>query len=142
MQPLHPPSSCLADDGNVADCVHHERQIKLWYADTVYELKLGMLVTIWTPHIAQAPWKPATMQNANLTTSIFPERDNTCRFVIQEDQSSILYRMPLGHRDGRDLDGLTTLKRFNEGGHKVPGSSVLVCVKSVGAKKNGKFPQC
>ena len=77
-----------------------------------------------------------TLQNTSLTTSIFPERDNSCYFMVQEQSDEdVLCRTPTGYRDGKQLDGLVTLKSFIEGGHEVTEGKILVCVKSIGGKR-------
>ena len=80
------------------------------------------------------------IQNAPLVTSIFPERDNTCYFEAQQDSDEeIMCKTPIGYRDGKPLSGLITLSKFIEGGHEVPDTKILVCVKSIGGKKKCRF---
>ena len=68
--------------------------------------------------------------------SIFPERDNSCYFMVQElSDEGVLCKTPLGYREGRPLDGLMTLKNFVEGGSEVAEGKVLVAVKSIGGRK-------
>lgn len=111
-------------------------QVKLWYAKVEYPLRLGQLVSVWTPHISNADSGSLTLQRASLVTSVFPERDNSCYFLVQEDSDEgTLCKSPLGYKDGKQLAGLLTLKSFKEGGHEVAEAKVLVCVKSIGAKK-------
>lgn len=100
-----------------------------------------MLVSIWTPHISKAESSSLTLREASLITSIFPERDNSCYFMVQEQSDEgVLCKTPLGYRDGKQLDGLIMLKNYIEGGHEVTGVKVLVCVKSIGARKTCKYP--
>ena len=110
--------------------------MKLWYAKVEYQLRLGHLVSIWTPHISTAESSALTLQNASLVTSIFPERDNSCYFMIQDqNDEGVLCKTPLGYRDGKQLDGLLTLRNYIDGGHEIPASKILVCVKSIGGRK-------
>ena len=110
--------------------------MKLWYANVDYQLRLGHLVSIWTPHISNAESSSLTLQDASLVTSIFPERDNSCYFMVQENSDEdVLCKTPLGYRYGKQLDGLITLKNYTDGGHEVPGVRLLVCVKSIGSRK-------
>ena len=110
--------------------------MKLWYANVDYQLRLGHLVSIWTPHISNAESSSLTLQDASLVTSVFPERDNSCYFMVQENSDEdVLCKSPLGYRDGKQLNGLITLKGYIDGGHEVPGVRVLVCVKSIGGRK-------
>lgn len=110
--------------------------VKLWYAKIDYKLRLGHLVSIWAPHISNAESSSIIMQDTSLVTSIFPERDNSCYFMVQENSDEgVLCKTPPGYRDGKQLDGLITLKNYIDGGHEVPGARVLVCVKSIGGGK-------
>ena len=69
-------------------------------------------------------------------TSIFPERDNTCYIMVQENSDDgTLCKMPIGHEAGKQLSGLMTLKAFIEGGHEVIESKILVCVKTISKTK-------
>ena len=45
------------------------------------------------------------------------------------------FKTPLEYREGHDLPGLMTLKNFIDGGYDVADGRILVCVKSIGAKK-------
>ena len=82
-----------------------------------------------------------TVQDAALVTSIFPERDNSCYFMVQEQSDEgLVCKTPLGYRDGKQLDGLMTLKGLIEGGHEVADGKILVCVKSIGGRK--KCEEC
>ena len=111
-------------------------QVKLWYAKVDYNIHLGVLVSIWTPHVSNAESNALTIKDASLITSIFPERDNSCYFIVQtQSDEGVMCKTPLGYRDGRQLDGLMTLKSFIEGGHELMDAKVLVCVKSIGARK-------
>lgn len=112
-------------------------QVKLWYAKVTYNLYLSALVSIWTPHVSAAECSSlTTVPDAALVTSIFPERDISCYFMVQEESDEgVVCKTPIGYRDGRQLDGLMTLKGFVEGGHEVEGGKILVCVKSMGGRK-------
>ena len=111
-------------------------QVKLWYAKVDYNLHLGVLVSIWTPHISNAETGSLTVRDAALVTSIFPERDNSCYFMVQEQSDEgVVCKTPLGYRDSKQLDGLMTLKGFIEGGHELADGKILVCVKSIGGRK-------
>lgn len=114
--------------------------MKLWYAKVDYQLRLGHLVSIWTPHLSNADSSSLTLQNVSLVTSIFPERDNSCYFKAEEhSDEGVLCKTPLGYRDGKQLDGLMTLKNYIDGGHEVAGGKILVCVKSIGARKKCEY---
>ena len=110
--------------------------MKLWYAKVAYNLRLGLLVSIWTPHVSNAESSSLTVRDASLVTSIFPERDNSCYFMVQEkSDEGVICKTPLGYRDGKQMNGLMTLKNFIEGGHELTDGKILVCVKSIGGRK-------
>ena len=75
-------------------------------------------------------------------TSIFPEKDNSCYFVVEggeKGDDGTLCKIPLGYCDGKQLSGLMTLKSFIEGGADVFNAKVLVCVKSIGGRKTCEY---
>ena len=111
-------------------------QVRLWYANITYNLRLGQLISIWTPHISNGEHSSLASSQAPLFTSIFPERDRSCHFMIhgKSDQGT-LCKTPLGYREGQPLAGLMTLKNFVDGGYDIVDGRMLVCVKSVGARK-------
>ena len=60
--------------------------------------------------------------------------------MVQEDSDEgVLCKTPLGYRDGKQLDGLITLKNYVDGGYDVKKAKVMVCVKSVGGRKKCMF---
>lgn len=122
-------------------------QVRLWYDKIDYRIRLGQLVSIWTPHLSSAESNTITAHNATLTTSIFPEKDNSCYFLLQEkSDDGTMCKLPLGYQGGKQLPGLMTLKSFIGGGHEVHDTKVLVCVKSIGGRKtcelSPKASQC
>ncbi|KAL8933830.1 MAG: hypothetical protein Q9211_005556 [Gyalolechia sp. 1 TL-2023] len=116
--------------------------IRLWYAMVDYELRLGQLVSLWTSHVspnAIAGCGPWTHQSASYMTTIFPERDNSCCFMVQADKDmGTLFKKPLGCTNGKQLAGLINLRSFVDGGHDGANGRVLVCVKSIGGRKKGE----
>lgn len=69
-------------------------------------------------------------------TSIFPEKDNSCYFLVQEkSDDGTVCKMPMGYQEGNQLLGLMTLKSFIEGGSEIVDAKVLLCVKSIGGRK-------
>jgi hypothetical protein len=72
-----------------------------------------------------------------LMVSIFPERDSSCHFMIKDEatDTGVLCKAPLGHHEGQPLAGLMTLQNFIEGGYEIAAPRILVCVKSIGARK-------
>lgn len=85
-------------------------------------------------HGEQASLAPST---APLFTSIFPERERSCHLEIQEKgDDGTTYKKPYGYSDETEpMPGLMTLKNFSEGGYGVDDCKLLVCVKSIGARK-------
>ena len=105
-----------------------------------YKIRLGHLVSIWTPHISYAD-STSMAGRASLVTSIFPEKDNSCYFLVQEQSDDgTLCKAPLGYREGKQLPGLMTLKSFVDGGAEVLGAKILLCVKSIGGRKTCNVP--
>ena len=115
---------------------HTDLQVRLFYAKVIYPLRIGLLVSIWAPHVSNAQSSSLTPQQASLITSIFPERENSSYFMIQNrSDEGVLCKTPLGYREGKPLVGLITLQNFIDGGYEVAQSKILVCVKSIGGKK-------
>ncbi|KAL8733899.1 MAG: hypothetical protein Q9166_001887 [cf. Caloplaca sp. 2 TL-2023] len=114
-------------------------KVKLWYLKVDYQLRHGQLISVWTTLISSLDTSGSVsimIQNAACTIDIFPERDNSCYFMIQADKDDgTLARTPLGYSKDRQLAGLVTLKNFVEGGHDIATARVLICVKSIGARK-------
>lgn len=116
-------------------------QIKLWYV-TPYALKLGQLVSVWTTHISSGGSAGESTTLASLTTSIFPERDRFCHFMIHlNSDEGVMYKTPLDFKQKEPLLGLVSLQSFMDGGFDIPNVKLLLCVKGVGAKKRGKRSQ-
>ncbi|KAI9752989.1 MAG: hypothetical protein M1835_001055 [Candelina submexicana] len=110
--------------------------IRLWYANVNYTLRFGQLVSIWTTHVSAGEMSTFSTPNAPLVTSMFPERDNSCYFMIHENSDDgVQCKTPLGYRDGQDLPGLMTLRNFMDGGFDIMQGKILVCVKSIGSRK-------
>ncbi|KAK7718237.1 hypothetical protein SLS57_006113 [Botryosphaeria dothidea] len=131
---------CTVSDGEdlVTDChlTHSHVQIRLWHGNVTYPLRIGSLITVWTTHITLSEHESISPSSVPLYTSIFPERDRNCHLQIHEDtpENDLRCRKPLNSSDG-DIQGLMTLSSFAAGGWEVPNAKVLVCVKSVGARK-------
>ena len=105
-----------------------------------YKIRLGQLVSIWTIHVTHGVANYMAGQPSTLTTSIFPENDNSSYFSIQEQSDDgTLFKAPLGYREGKQLPGLMTLKSFVEGGAEIVHAKILVCIKSVGSRKTCKI---
>ncbi|KAF3053925.1 hypothetical protein E8E11_011878 [Didymella keratinophila] len=120
----------LADDTGVLT-------VRLWYANAEYKLRLGQLVTVWTVHVSNSSEHNALAPNsAPLFTTIFPESERHCHFMVHENSDAgTQFRRPFNYRDSRVLPDLMTLKGFSDGGYDVDEPKLLVCVKSIGARK-------
>lgn len=118
--------------------------VRLWYAKTSYSLRLGQLVTLWTVHVSQGDGQLGLAPTAApLFTTIFPEGERHCHFMVHErSDDGVMFRRPFEARDGQVLPGLMTLKNFTDGGYDVDGCKLLVCVKSIGARKTCKLSVC
>jgi hypothetical protein len=123
----------IADDTGVLT-------VRLWYADNRYKLKLGQLVSIWTVHISNSSeFNALAPSTAPLFTSIFPEGERNCHFEIYESSDDgTRFKKPYGVRESEALPGLMTLKSFTDGGYDVEQPKLLVCVRSIGARKKCK----
>jgi hypothetical protein len=114
-------------------------QVRLWYAHIEYKIRLGQIVTVWTVHISQGEQASLAPTAAPLFTSIFPERERSCHIKFCDDaEDGTLYKRPYGCEETEVLPGLMTLKNFTDGGHGVEDCKLLVCVKSIGARKRCK----
>ncbi|KAL8770645.1 MAG: hypothetical protein Q9209_003713 [Squamulea sp. 1 TL-2023] len=99
-------------------------KVKLWYLKVDYQLQLGQLVSIWTTFISTSDTPSTvsiTVQNAICAVNIYPERDNSCYFMLQADKDDgTLLKIPLGYSRDKQLPGLMTLMSFAQGGHDTP----------------------
>ncbi|OJD29748.1 nucleic acid-binding protein [Diplodia corticola] len=133
--------------------------VRVWHSNqTRYPLHLGVLVTVWTTHVffvAGGGHYDTTAgaelggRKQQLYTSVFPERERGCHVQIhpngvEENRMRCRKPLPLGGSGGGDHGGvqqmnitkeLMTLAAFAKGGHERADVKVLVCVKSVGARK-------
>ncbi|KAI4104803.1 MAG: hypothetical protein L6R37_003076, partial [Teloschistes peruensis] len=112
--------------------------VRFWYAKINYQLCLGQLVKIWTTNISlvESGGGALSIQSAIHSTTLHPERDANCHFEVDNNrENTTLLRKPLGYDEGEQLAGLMTLKNYFDGGHEVIGSKVLLCVKSIGSRK-------
>lgn len=55
--------------------------------------------------------------------------------VHRYSDEGVLCKLPLGHEDTNALDKLVTLKAFAAGAWEIADVKILICVKSIGAKK-------
>lgn len=111
--------------------------VRLWYAEARYKLKLGQLVSVWTVHISSSSeYNSLAPNSAPLFTSIFPESERHCHFMLHENSDDgTRFKRPYRVRESKVLTGLMTLKSFTDGGYDIDEPKLLVCVKSIGARK-------
>ncbi|KAF2190203.1 hypothetical protein K469DRAFT_25482 [Zopfia rhizophila CBS 207.26] len=110
--------------------------VRLWYANIEYKLRLGQLVSIWTVHVSHGEHGSLAPSTAPLFTSIFPERERSCHIMAHEDSDDgTMCKRPYGCKDAQALPGLMTIKDFADGGYDVDDCKVLVCVKSIRARR-------
>lgn len=112
--------------------------VRVWYAATVPNLRIGSLVSIWTKHISNGEHGTLSSLSAPLFVSLFPERDRGCYLMVHEkSDNGTQFKLPLGYNEGRALDGLMTLANFIDGGADVVDAKIMVVVKSIGHRKTG-----
>lgn len=79
--------------------------------------------------------------SAPLFTSIFPEGERNCRFVVRDGEDDrTMFKRPFGCGDEGGLPGLMTLKAFTDGGYDVDEPKIIVSIKAIGARKKSKYP--
>jgi hypothetical protein len=118
-----------------ADFVH---KIKLYFSNTQYPLKLGQLLTVWTVFISDATKADTTVISGVINyANLFPGRVTSDHVMIHtSDSADGICRIPLDYRKGHELQGLMTIQSYLGSGHDgVVGAKLLVCVKSIGARK-------
>ncbi|OAL05306.1 hypothetical protein IQ06DRAFT_361531 [Phaeosphaeriaceae sp. SRC1lsM3a] len=111
--------------------------VRLWYNNSMHSIRLGQLVTVWTVHISNSSeHNSLAPSNAPLFTSIFPEGERNCHLMVHENSDNgPQFKRPFSCRDTKELPGLMTLKSFTNGGYDVDEPRLLVCIKSIGARK-------
>ena len=114
-------------------------QIKLYFSRNQYPLKLGQLLSIWTCFISDASKAEATaIPGVLIHANLFPGRVTSDHVMIHTSNATKnLCHTPLEYRKGKPLQGLMTIDSYlGSGGHDgVIGAKILVCIKSIGAKK-------
>lgn len=116
--------------------------VRLWYADIKWgvQLKLGMLVSIWTVHISHGSSESVGLapKSAPLFTSMFPEGEKHCHFMAHErSDNGTMFKQPFKVGSSR-MPVLMTLQQFLGGGFHVDECKLMVCVKNIGARKTCK----
>ena len=105
---------------------------------------LGQLVSVWATYVGEPSPNQDAVPFVLTCTSINPGPGTRQFLCIEPEppQSQHLYRRPLDLESPYEsLQGLVTLDSFIKTGHDdVSGLRILVCVRSVGAKKH-KRPQ-
>ncbi|KAF7953327.1 hypothetical protein EAE96_006538 [Botrytis aclada] len=112
--------------------------IKLYFANQSYPLKLGQLLSIWTAFISDTSKADgASTAGILVCANLFPGRNTSDHLMIHTHSGAAdVCRIPLGYIKGEPLPGLMTLEAYLNGGYDgVLDVKLLVCVKSIGAKK-------
>lgn len=114
--------------------------VRLWYANVEYKLRLGQLLTVWTIHVSNSSeHNTLAPDSAPLFTTIFPEGERHCHLMVHKNSDDgKQFRQPFNCGDSRALPGLMTLRAFTDGGYDIKEPRLLVCVKSIGARKRCK----
>lgn len=113
-------------------------QIKLYFANQSYPLKLGQLLSIWTAFISDTSKADgASTAGILVCANLFPGRNTSDHLMIHTHSGAAdVCRIPLGYIKGEPLPGLMTLEAYLNGGYDgVLDVKLLVCVKSIGATK-------
>jgi hypothetical protein len=67
---------------------------------------------------------------------MFPERERSCYIMFHENSDiGTMCKKPYGYMESQPLPGLITVKNFTDGGYDIDNCKLLVCVKSIGARK-------
>lgn len=116
------------------------QQVKLYFAHNSYPLKLGYLISIWTAFITDtSKGDAATVAGVIVCANLFPGRVTSDHIILHTTQGttgSPICHTPINYRKGQPLPGLMALDSYLGGGHDgVHDVKLLVCVKSIGAKK-------
>ncbi|ESZ98210.1 hypothetical protein SBOR_1386 [Sclerotinia borealis F-4128] len=112
--------------------------VKLYFANQLYPLKLGQLLSIWTAFISDTSKADGTSTAGIIAcANLFPGRNTSDHVMIHTHSgASDICRIPLGYKKDEPLPGLMTLEGYLKGGYDgVVGVKLLVCVKSIGARK-------
>ena len=113
-------------------------KVRLRCSEMEHQLRLGQLVKVWTPHISIADYDTLASRRVSLFTWVFPAKDNSCYFQIQnESNRGAMCKTPLGYQGGKRLPGLITLKDFVNGRHEIMRPKILVCVNGVEKRRKG-----
>jgi hypothetical protein len=113
-------------------------KVKLYFSSNPYPLKLGQLMTAWTVFISDATKAgPAVISGVVNYANLFPGRVTSDHIIIHTtDSADGICRVPLDYHRGQPLQGLMTLNSYLGSGHDcVVEAKLLVCVKSIGARK-------
>jgi len=113
-------------------------QVKLYFAQKPYPLKLGHLVSIWTAFISDISKGDAIASAGVLVcANLFPGRNTSDHIMIHTTGGTAgICHIPIDYRKSQPLPGLMTLHNYVAGGNDgVNGAKILVCVKSIGAKR-------
>jgi len=111
-----------------------QSKVRLSYTLPPTELRLGRLVAVWATYVANGDKGSFPCAVAPMYIKIFPEKDKNCHIRVLDGASSMhLCRKPLSYQPT-----LMSLKDFAHGGSEVINAKILVIVKSISARKNGK----
>ncbi|EDN91607.1 hypothetical protein SS1G_01010 [Sclerotinia sclerotiorum 1980 UF-70] len=112
--------------------------VKLYFANQPYPLKLGQLLSIWTAFISDTSKSDGAPTSGILVcANLFPGRNTSDHIMIHTHSgASDVCRIPLGYIKGEPLPGLMTIEAYLNGGYDgILDIKLLVCVKSIGARK-------
>ena len=85
-------------------------QIKLYFANKAFPLRLGILVTVWTMFVLDAATAgSAVVQGVYAYVNMFPGRVTSDHVMVHgsSEGTNGACRVPLGYRKGEPLAGLS-----------------------------------
>ncbi|KAI1820596.1 hypothetical protein F4861DRAFT_54102 [Xylaria intraflava] len=116
--------------------------IKLYCKASEYQPLLGQRITVWATSISAGNQAEiGHIPYCSVATTIFPSRNGATHIIFHLDgadsEEHRLLRRPLEMDIGRHdyLPGLMTMKSFLTSGYDLADGKILVCVRSVGARR-------
>ncbi|KAI0965466.1 hypothetical protein F4678DRAFT_467493 [Xylaria arbuscula] len=117
--------------------------IKLYCSSSEHQPLLGQRVTAWATAIAAGNQAEiGHIPFCSVATTIYPGRNGATHIEFHvdgtgsEEDSSLRCPIEANAERNNHLPGLMTLKSFLSGGYEIGAGKILVCVRSVGPRRN------
>ncbi|KAI1429216.1 hypothetical protein F5Y12DRAFT_798534 [Xylaria sp. FL1777] len=117
--------------------------IKIYCNSSEYQPLLGQRITVWATAISAGNQAEiGHIPFCSIATTIYPGRNGATHIEFHMDEADSeeynSLRRPLGATITQNdcLPGLMTLKSFLSGGYEMGAGKILVCVRSVGTRRN------